>query len=347
MPGRAAAHRPRGAAPAAAAGARLRRPGRGEGRRSRTTSRSGRTSALAEEIRLGYVAVTRARHLLLCSGSWWRDGKTAVRPVVAAAHRAGRLRGRRRRGRALGRRRRPTTRPTRRWRSGRSGSWPADPLSSGRRRALTAAAELVDRRGAAPARPERVARRADDPLVEQWVRDADLLLRERRAARQPDRRRPAALAPVGVGAGHAAPRPGRAGPPAAPADARGAGTAGPPRHRVPRLAGGAVRRREAGRPRRAARLAATSSPRPDERAGRAAGGLPRQRVGRPAAGRGRGAVRDAAGPADPARPDRRGLRRRRGPATRSSTGRPARRRRAPSSPPRRCSWPPTGWAGRG
>ena len=77
---------------------------------------------IAEEIRLGYVAVTRARHLLLCSGSWWRDGKTVVRPVVAADHRAGRLRGRRGRDRRTGPSRRRTTRPTRRWRSGRSGS---------------------------------------------------------------------------------------------------------------------------------------------------------------------------------------------------------------------------------
>ena len=44
---RPAAHRPRGAAPAAPAGAGLRRPGGREGRRSRTTSRSGRTSGSA------------------------------------------------------------------------------------------------------------------------------------------------------------------------------------------------------------------------------------------------------------------------------------------------------------
>ena len=35
---------------------------------------------LGEEIRIGYVAVTRARHLLLCSGSWWRDGVNACGP---------------------------------------------------------------------------------------------------------------------------------------------------------------------------------------------------------------------------------------------------------------------------
>ena len=177
---RPAAHRPRGAArgcgcpcPAPATRPCV------EGRRSRTTSRSGRTSALAEEIRLGYVAVTRARHLLLCSGSWWRDGVKPCGPSSLLHHRAGGLRGRRRRGRALGARRRPTTRPTPRWRSGRSASGRPTRSPSGRRRALTAAAELVARRRAAPARPRARRSAADDPLVEQWVRDADLLLRER------------------------------------------------------------------------------------------------------------------------------------------------------------------------
>ena len=77
---------------------------------------------VAEEIRLGYVAVTRARHLLLCSGSWWRDGVKPCGPSSLLHHGAGGLRGRRRRGRALGGARRPTTPPTRRWRSGRSAS---------------------------------------------------------------------------------------------------------------------------------------------------------------------------------------------------------------------------------
>jgi DNA helicase-2/ATP-dependent DNA helicase PcrA len=39
-----------------------------------------REHALAEERRLAYVAVTRARHALLLTGSWWRDGKRPHEP---------------------------------------------------------------------------------------------------------------------------------------------------------------------------------------------------------------------------------------------------------------------------
>ncbi|SCX52103.1 DNA helicase-2 / ATP-dependent DNA helicase PcrA [Klenkia marina] len=133
----------------------------------------------AEEVRLGYVAVTRARHLLLCSGSWWRDGVKptgpsslllAVREVVDG----GSVRG------AVDHWADPpadgdTNPALAEW---PVGVWPADPLSAGRRRALTAAAELVA--GTAPhplGEPGLGA--ADDPLVTDWVRDAQLLLRER------------------------------------------------------------------------------------------------------------------------------------------------------------------------
>jgi DNA helicase-2/ATP-dependent DNA helicase PcrA len=133
----------------------------------------------AEEVRLGYVAVTRARRLLLCSGSWWRDGVKptgpsslllAVRDVVEA----GEVRG------AVDHWADPpadgdTNPALAEW---PVGVWPADPLSSGRRRALTAAAELV--RGTEPhplGDPGLGA--ADDPVVTDWVRDAQLLLRER------------------------------------------------------------------------------------------------------------------------------------------------------------------------
>ncbi|WP_222194053.1 ATP-dependent helicase [Modestobacter italicus] len=132
---------------------------------------------LAEEIRLGYVAVTRAKHLLLCSGSWWRDGKTVCGPSSlllavkqACEDGAGVVDA---------------------WAEPPAddaenpalaewpvGVWPTDPLSSGRRRALTAAAELV-----AASRPHPLTAEAlnatDDPLVADWLRDADLLLRER------------------------------------------------------------------------------------------------------------------------------------------------------------------------
>ena len=136
-----------------------------------------------EEIRLGYVAVTRARHLLLCSGSWWRDGKTRCGPsslleAVREACEAGA-------GEVV------------HWAPAPEdgaenpalaewpvGVWPADPLAPGRRRALTAAAELVAGTAAHPLAAD--VRLGDpDPLVDQWVRDADLLLRERAAAASP------------------------------------------------------------------------------------------------------------------------------------------------------------------
>ncbi|HEV7187728.1 MAG TPA: ATP-dependent DNA helicase, partial [Blastococcus sp.] len=131
----------------------------------------------AEEIRLGYVAVTRARHLLICSGSWWRDGKTVCGPsplltTVRAACEAGA-------GEIVHWAEAPADDATNpaleEW---PVGQWPADPLTSGRRRALSAAADLVTAAAAHPLDPELVLA-GGDPQVEQWVRDADLLLRER------------------------------------------------------------------------------------------------------------------------------------------------------------------------
>jgi DNA helicase II / ATP-dependent DNA helicase PcrA len=131
----------------------------------------------SEEIRLGYVAVTRARHLLLCSGSWWRDGKTVCGPsslltTVRAACEAGA-------GQVVHWAEQPADDATNpaleEW---PVGQWPADPLTSGRRRALSAAADLVTAAAPHPLDRELVLE-GGDPQVEQWVRDADLLLRER------------------------------------------------------------------------------------------------------------------------------------------------------------------------
>ncbi|MBY3555482.1 ATP-dependent helicase [Modestobacter lapidis] len=132
---------------------------------------------LAEEVRLGYVAVTRAKHLLICSGSWWRDGKTVCGPsslleAVKAACEAG-----------AGVIDAWAPEPEEgadnpalaEW---PVGVWPADPLSSGRRRALTAAAEQVAATRPHPLIDDTLGA-TDDPLVAEWVRDADLLLRER------------------------------------------------------------------------------------------------------------------------------------------------------------------------
>jgi DNA helicase-2/ATP-dependent DNA helicase PcrA len=131
----------------------------------------------AEEIRLGYVAVTRARHLLLCSGSWWRDGVKPCGPssLLLTARQACEDAA----GTVVHWADPPADDATNpalaEW---PVGTWPADPLSSGRRRALTAAAELVSGAAPHPLDPEQVLD-GSDPLVEQWVRDADLLLRER------------------------------------------------------------------------------------------------------------------------------------------------------------------------
>jgi DNA helicase-2/ATP-dependent DNA helicase PcrA len=131
----------------------------------------------AEEIRLGYVAVTRARHLLLCSGSWWRDGVKPCGPssLLHTARQACEDGA----GTVVHWAEAPADDATNpaleEW---PIGVWPADPLTSGRRRALTAAAELVTAAAPHPLDPELVLD-GSDPVLEQWVRDADLLLRER------------------------------------------------------------------------------------------------------------------------------------------------------------------------
>ncbi|MBM7805727.1 DNA helicase-2/ATP-dependent DNA helicase PcrA [Geodermatophilus bullaregiensis] len=137
----------------------------------------------SEEIRLGYVAVTRAKHLLVCSGSWWRDGVRPCGPsVLLDTVRRSCTAGA---GVVVAWAERPeegATNPAlEEW---PVGVWPADPLSPLRRRALTAAAELVA--GAAPHPLDAGAPLGTaDPVVEDWVRDADLLLRERRRAARP------------------------------------------------------------------------------------------------------------------------------------------------------------------
>ncbi|AEB47127.1 ATP-dependent helicase [Micromonospora maris] len=131
-----------------------------------------------EERRLAYVAVTRPRRLLLCSGHWWGEGTKRPRgpsallreihdacldggpghlvdewtpePTPDAVN--------------------PTTEVVLR------AEWPADPLGV-RRPALAEAAALVRRFLTGEGGPDNSA--ASDPQVARWRREADLLLAER------------------------------------------------------------------------------------------------------------------------------------------------------------------------
>ncbi|MGR6321960.1 ATP-dependent DNA helicase [Micromonospora soli] len=138
-----------------------------------------------EERRLAYVAVTRPRRLLLCSGYWWGEGTKKFRgPSVflrevhdacldgAAGHLVDEW-APEPAGDAVN----PTTEVVLR------AEWPADPLGA-RRPALAEAAALVRRHLADPgaARHEDAVAAAgpdDDPEVARWRREADLLLAER------------------------------------------------------------------------------------------------------------------------------------------------------------------------
>ncbi|MFC4146012.1 ATP-dependent helicase [Micromonospora mangrovi] len=164
-----------------------------------------------EERRLAYVAVTRPRRLLLCSGYWWGEGTKRFRgPSVflrevydaclndVAGHVIDAW-APEPAGDAVN----PTTEVVLR------AEWPADPLGA-RRPALAEAAALVRRfladpeaarreaavlaaaaltdsgaapadpgAAAAPADPGTAAAPADDPEVARWRREAELLLAER------------------------------------------------------------------------------------------------------------------------------------------------------------------------
>ncbi|MGK5521716.1 ATP-dependent helicase [Micromonospora sp. URMC 107] len=135
-----------------------------------------------EERRLAYVAVTRPRRLLLCSGYWWGEGtkrprgpSVLLREVHDACLDAGA-------GHLVdewapeppGDAVNPTTEVVLR------AEWPADPLGA-RRPALAEAAALVRRflaegDGASGESPDQPV---DDPDVARWRREADLLLAER------------------------------------------------------------------------------------------------------------------------------------------------------------------------
>ena len=123
-----------------------------------------------EEIRLGYVAVTRARTHLLCTTSWWRDGARSVDPSELFAHVADVAD---KRGGVLlshvdapedGSRNPIEINPD-------SAYWPRDPLGD-RRAAFDAAVALVEK-----SQPHTLTPSADENL-NSWISDAQALIAE-------------------------------------------------------------------------------------------------------------------------------------------------------------------------
>jgi DNA helicase-2/ATP-dependent DNA helicase PcrA len=123
-----------------------------------------------EEIRLAYVAVTRARTHLICTTSRWRDGSKAVEPSEIYEYAA--LAVAQNGGIVLADAAQPddgATNPS--LENPLTGTWPRDPLGS-RRGAFDAGIELV--RNSAP----HLFTPESDEEIHSWVRDAAALATE-------------------------------------------------------------------------------------------------------------------------------------------------------------------------
>ena len=130
-----------------------------------------------EEIRLGYVAVTRARTHLLCTTSWWREGARSVDPSELFAHVAEVAE---RLGGSLlshvdapedGVRNPLEVNPD-------TGYWPRDPLGN-RREAFDAEVALVNK-----SEPHSLTL-SDDDVLNSWIVDAQALIAEVKNQRSP------------------------------------------------------------------------------------------------------------------------------------------------------------------
>jgi DNA helicase II / ATP-dependent DNA helicase PcrA len=123
-----------------------------------------------EEIRLGYVAVTRARTHLLCTTSWWRDGAKSVDPselfthVANVAHERGGILLSETPAPDDGVRNPIEVDPD-------TGTWPRDPLGD-RRADFDAAVALVQSSSA------HSLNAAGDEVVDSWIHDAQALIAE-------------------------------------------------------------------------------------------------------------------------------------------------------------------------
>ena len=214
---------------------------------------------LTEELRLGYVALTRARHLLVVSSYCWSERTTPLGPspyqqtLRSSLERWGQQpelwRDKPAKSDPNPVAALPTGRP-----------WPMEAHAGEVERRLRAA-ELVHaaiaRQAAAPEGAE--AAPADEALdmveaarVNEWDDELERLLVEARLDRAERRRRTPALEPLRDRAGPAARRPRRFAARPGPADAAPAVALRPLRHPLPRLGRGPVRPAGADRPRRAA-----------------------------------------------------------------------------------------------
>jgi DNA helicase II / ATP-dependent DNA helicase PcrA len=156
------------------------------GRGLKAFAAAARDQDLLEERRLGYVAMTRARHLLVASGHWWgRTQKRARGPSAYLEHLLSCVRADGREPLAWADRpAEDAANPM--LEQARSVPWPAelDAAELDRRRE---AADLVER--------ARAGHTADPALhldeqarVQEWDAELDRLLAEARAAREPERR---------------------------------------------------------------------------------------------------------------------------------------------------------------
>lgn len=127
---------------------------------------------MREEMRLAYVAITRAKSHLLCTTSWWRDGTQAVAPseiftmIAAAASGLGGLLVSDVAAPEDGAENPTIENPI-------SAQWPRDPLGN-RRQAFDAAIELV--RSA----PIHSLQESKSEEINSWIGDAQALINEQR-----------------------------------------------------------------------------------------------------------------------------------------------------------------------
>ena len=204
---------------------------------------------LSEERRLMYVAATRAAFWLGCSGYWWGEGgssRLGPSPFLEQVRKSGVAQVATWAGEPEPGAENPLLATV------EAADWPA--TRAGRRyEAVREAAALVEAVLAGATDPP--GPRPRGPGADRGLGPGRRAAAGRAGAAPRRRRDPGAAArqAVGVVAGGAGPGPGRAGPAGPPSDAAPAGQPGPPGHRLPPVAGAAVRPAAAHRRQRAVR----------------------------------------------------------------------------------------------